>query len=137
MKKYGMHAILQGLCDLGIAGNCLGAAESPISTLPPYPMKRHLKYIAPLSLGKILGILFACLGLLFLPFFLLFALIAPHLPHPAGNSGMRGLPLVVGVGMALMIPIFYGVLGFLQGVIGAAIYNLLARWVGGIEVEVE
>lgn len=100
-------------------------------------MKRRLKSISPLSLGKILGLLFACLGLLFVPFFLLFALIAPHLPHASGNPGVAGLPFVFGVGLALMIPIFYGVLGFLQGVIGAAIYNLLARWIGGIEVEVE
>jgi hypothetical protein len=100
-------------------------------------MKRRIKSIAPLSLGKILGILFACLGLLILPFFLIFALIIPHLPHARGNPGMTGFPAIFGVGMALMLPVFYGVLGFLQGVIGAAIYNLLARWIGGIEVEVE
>ena len=99
-------------------------------------MKRRIKSIAPLSLGKILGILFACLGLIFVPFFLIFALVMPHLPHASGNS-MNGFPVVLGVGLACLIPLFYGVLGFLQGVIGAAIYNLLARWIGGIEVEVE
>jgi hypothetical protein len=35
------------------------------------------------------------------------------------------------------LPIFYGAMGFILGVIGAFIYNLIARWVGGIEVEVE
>jgi hypothetical protein len=100
-------------------------------------MKRRLKSISPLSLGKILGILFACIGLLLVPIFLLFALIAPHLPHARANPGMGAFSLVFGLGMAVMIPVFYGVLGFLQGVIGAAIYNLLARWIGGIEVEVE
>jgi hypothetical protein len=29
------------------------------------------------------------------------------------------------------------VMGFLGGVIGGAIYNLIAGWIGGIEVEVE
>lgn len=100
-------------------------------------MKKQLKSIAPLSLGKILGILFACFGLLFVPVFLLFALVLPHLPHTRDNPGPAAFPVVVGVGMALLAPVFYGVLGFLQGVIGAAIYNLLARWIGGIEVEVE
>ena len=33
--------------------------------------------------------------------------------------------------------LFYGVFGFIFGVISAAIYNLIARWIGGIEVEVE
>jgi hypothetical protein len=103
-------------------------------------MKRRIKRISPLSLGKILGILFACLGLLFVPFFLLFAFIAPHLPHAGSSAGpdMSHFPvLFFGAGMTLMLPIFYGILGFLQGVIGAAIYNLVARWIGGIEVEVE
>jgi hypothetical protein len=99
-------------------------------------MKRRLKYINPLSLGKILGILFGCLGLLFLPFFFLFIFLGPFLRHAAGRP-VNALPMIFGTGMALCLPIFYGVLGFLQGVIGAAIYNLLARWIGGIEVEVE
>jgi hypothetical protein len=29
------------------------------------------------------------------------------------------------------------VMGFILGVIGAAVYNLVARWIGGIELEVE
>jgi hypothetical protein len=29
------------------------------------------------------------------------------------------------------------VMGFIGGVIGAAVYNLVARWIGGIELEVE
>jgi hypothetical protein len=33
--------------------------------------------------------------------------------------------------------VFYGIFGFVFGVISAAIYNLIARWIGGIEVEVE
>jgi len=33
--------------------------------------------------------------------------------------------------------VIYGVMGFIFGVISAAIYNLVAHWIGGIEVEVE
>jgi hypothetical protein len=29
------------------------------------------------------------------------------------------------------------VLGFVFGVIGSALYNLVARWIGGFEVDVE
>jgi hypothetical protein len=40
-------------------------------------------------------------------------------------------------GMGILMPVIYGVMGFIGGVIGAAVYNLVARWIGGIEVEVE
>jgi hypothetical protein len=31
----------------------------------------------------------------------------------------------------------YAIMGFLIGAIGAFVYNLVAKWIGGIEVEVE
>jgi hypothetical protein len=34
-------------------------------------MKRRIKRIAPLQAGKMLGVLYACMGLIFLPFFAL------------------------------------------------------------------
>jgi hypothetical protein len=36
-----------------------------------HAMKRTIKRIAPLQAGKMLGVLYACLGLIFLPFFAL------------------------------------------------------------------
>ncbi|MBK7643659.1 MAG: hypothetical protein IPJ19_11540 [Planctomycetes bacterium] len=35
----------------------------------------------------------------------------------------------------VFLPLLYGFLGFLSGVLGAALYNLLAPIVGGIELE--
>ena len=40
-------------------------------------------------------------------------------------------------GFGIFMPIVYGVMGFIFGILMAAIYNLIARWIGGIEVEVE
>ena len=40
-----------------------------------------------------------------------------------------------GPGVALLLPIFYGVLGFIFTAIGCAIYNFVAGLVGGVEVE--
>ena len=40
-------------------------------------------------------------------------------------------------GMGILMPVIYGVMGFILGVIGAAVYNFVARWIGGIELEVE
>lgn len=44
---------------------------------------------------------------------------------------------VFGVGYAIAAPLLYAAIGFLTGALGAALYNLSARWAGGIEVEVE
>ena len=40
-------------------------------------------------------------------------------------------------GKGLFIPVIYGVMGFVIGIIGAAIYYLVAGRIGGIEIEVE
>ena len=104
-----------------------------MDTPPTLATKRIVKRIAPLQAGKILGIVYGAMGLLFMPFFLLMSVIASRLPHAEGAA----LPFIFGVGFAIAAPVFYGVMGFLVGVIGAAIYNLVARWVGGLEVEVE
>ena len=36
--------------------------------------------------------------------------------------------------MAVGLPVMYGAFGFIFGVIGALIYNLVAGWTGGIEI---
>jgi hypothetical protein len=43
----------------------------------------------------------------------------------------------LGIGFAILVPLIYAVMGFVSGAIGALIYNLVASWIGGIEVEVE
>ena len=37
----------------------------------------------------------------------------------------------------LLLPILYGVCGFLGGLIHAWVYNVAAGWVGGVRIEVE
>jgi hypothetical protein len=83
----------------------------------------------------VLGVTYALLGVIILPFFLLFGAIAGA---AAAAHGGHALPGVLGFGavFTIMIPIFYGVMGFVGGIIGAFIYNLVAKWIGGIEVEV-
>jgi hypothetical protein len=108
--------------------------------VPPPPVSppivsssvRRIKRIAPLQLGKMMGLVYGLLGLLFLPVFFLFSVIGSQLPGPQ-RVGM----MAMGVGFALFMPVLYAVMGFVFGIIGAAIYNLIAKWVGGIEVEVD
>jgi len=98
---------------------------------PLVSSKRILKRIAPVQLGKIMGLTYGIFGLLFIPFILLATSLNAMMPAQA-----RGGFMAMGVGMAIVAPVFYAVMGFVLGVIGAFIYNLIAGWVGGIEVEV-
>jgi hypothetical protein len=91
-----------------------------------------VKSFGVMSVAKIMGVLYACMGLLFAPFFLLVGLLGSMAGQQ--NSPFAG---IVGVVVAILLPFFYGVLGFIGGAIGALLYNLLSKWVGGFEVEVE
>jgi hypothetical protein len=104
-------------------------------------MKRTIKRIGPLQAGKMLGVLYACMGLIFVPIFMLAAAAGAFAQHVHRAEASLAVPdaVVAGImfGMGIFMPVIYGVMGFIFGVIGAAIYNLVARWIGGIEVEVE
>ena len=100
-------------------------------------MTRRLTRIAPLQTGKIAGILYGLLSLLFIPFFLIAAMAGLFFENTNTSSGATGLMAGGMVLMALVLPVMYAAMGFIGGVICAAVYNLIARWVGGIEFEVE
>ena len=102
-------------------------------------MKRKIKRIEPLQAGKMLGALYACMGLIFLPFFALAALAGAFAQPAQQTAGAPPPALFAGImfGFGIFMPIIYGVMGFVGGIIMAALYNLFARWIGGIEVDVE
>ncbi len=92
---------------------------------------KTVKSVGVMSVAKIMGVIQAIFGLLFAPIFLLMGVVgslAGQRPNPFGAIG--------GVAMAVIMPVLYGVLGFIFGAIGALLYNLLAKWIGGIEFEV-
>jgi hypothetical protein len=99
---------------------------------PLIPTIRRIKRFAPLQLGKMMGICYGIMGLLFCPIFLLMALMSPHLP-PQQRVGV----MAFGTGFAIAMPFIYAIMGFVGGIVSAFVYNLIARWVGGVEVEVE
>jgi len=70
-------------------------------------------------------------GVFVVPFALLALLVAPT--QGSGSAGTGVSILLFG-----LVAIFgYGLLGWVFTAIAAAIYNLAAGWVGGIEVEIE
>jgi hypothetical protein len=101
-------------------------------TPPTLSTIRRIKRIAPLQLGKMMGICYGIMGLLFCPIFLIMSLVATHLP----NQQHVGI-MAFGTGFALLMPVFYAVMGFVLGVVSAFVYNVIAKWIGGVEVEVE
>ena len=99
-------------------------------------MKRTLKSIEPLQFGKILAAIYGLMSLIFVPFFVIFAIIGGFAPNAAGSPP----PLVLAgicIAMAIGMPILYAVMGFIIGLIGALLYNVIAKRIGGIQVEVE
>src|SRR5258708_34641114 len=56
-----------------------------------------------------------------------------------GNAGFAvgGGGIVIGLLVMIGLPIFYSIIGFVGGAIGALLYNLFSNFVGGSEIEVE
>jgi hypothetical protein len=98
------------------------------------PTKFVLRRIGPLSLAKIAGLLYALGGLIGGAFISLFAL-AGAASSNFGASWVSFGP-AFGVAAIILLPLLYGVMGFIGGLIGAAVFNVLVDVVGGIELEV-
>lgn len=101
-------------------------------------MKLKLKRVEPLQAGKLLAGLYGAMGLIFIPFMLIFMSVGAFASAGAGGNAAP-LPFFFGLGVGFMIvmPLFYAAIGFIIGVLGALVYNLLAKWLGGFELEFE
>jgi len=82
-------------------------------------MKKHLTYISPLQAGIVQAVVCAIISLIAVPFLILAALF---------SHGGFGAVFVI------FLPIVYAVAGFIAGVISAVVYNLVAKWTGGLEL---
>jgi hypothetical protein len=91
-----------------------------------------VKSVGVLSVAKIMGLIYACMGLLVAPVFLGFGMLGSLLGQD--KNPFAGM---VGVTLALLVPVLYGAMGFVVGAIGALLYNLFAKLVGGFELELE
>ena len=94
-----------------------------------------LKRIGVLSAGKVLALLYACIGFIAGCFVSLFATLGFFAALADKNLPGPFVAAFLGLGALIMMPLLYGALGFLIGVVGSAIYNGLAKLVGGIELD--
>ena len=103
--------------------------------------KLKIKKLGVLSVAKIQAIMLLVMSLLIsVPYGLIVMLFGATLMGIGqGNNGIAagGGTIVIGLLVMIGLPIFYGVIGFIAGAIGALLYNLFAGMVGGIEIEVE
>lgn len=93
-----------------------------------------IKRFHPLSVGKVSGILYAAMGLVVGLIVSLAAMIGGLSGHSEFGALAGGF---VGIAAIIVLPIFYGVLGFVVAVIAAWLYNVAAGFVGGIEIDVQ
>lgn len=94
-----------------------------------------VKRVAPASLGKMVGGVYALIGFVMVVLAVPFLLVTAVL-DPAG-SDMAGIGLGIGLVLVLVMPIMYGLLGLIGGALVAVVYNMLARPLGGIELQLE
>ncbi len=94
---------------------------------------QKIQRIGVFSAARLGGALYAAFGLLFGAVFSLFSLIGAAASGLAGEEGALGL--LFGVGAIVILPLVYGLMGFIGMALGALIYNLVAGVVGGIEIE--
>lgn len=87
-------------------------------------MRHRIRRVEPIAAAKVAGVLYALMGLVFVPIFAVVSFAAPS------GSGF-------GMGLTILMPIFYGVMGFVFTAIAAALYNVVAGWIGGIELELD
>jgi len=90
--------------------------------------------VGPVSVAKVALIIYGVLGLVFGGIISLFALGGSMI---ADQSGSRSLGALFGVGAIVILPICYAVIGAIGALIMTGIYNLAARAMGGIEVDVQ
>lgn len=92
-------------------------------------MKKQIARLSPHQNGKVVGILSAVLVLLFVvPVFLIINFFGA--PMDQSGNPMAFPPL-----MLLIFPLLYLIVGYIATAIACALYNLLARVIGGFEFE--
>ena len=96
-------------------------------------VKRIIRKIGVFSLGKIYGVISAVMGPIFGAIITIMSLA---LGSVMGNNG-GAADLIFGVGSIIVFPIFYGIVGFIAGLIVASVFNVVSGVIGGLEVEVE
>jgi hypothetical protein len=99
-------------------------------------MVTRLRHVAVVQLALVFAVLYALIGVLAgLAWWLVLSPIMMA-GVKSGMGGTAGMSALAGMGFLAIIffPIFYGIIGFIAGLIYSALYNLAASWTGGVEM---
>ncbi len=99
-----------------------------------------VRKIDVMSLAKIQAIMMAFYGLLV---GLIFALLGPAIKGMMQNNVLQGAMMQypfgtmgsMGAASIIVLPITYAIGGFVMGAVFAFVYNIVAGWVGGVELD--
>jgi hypothetical protein len=98
--------------------------------------KKVLKRIGVLSFARMYAIIGAIIGLfltvLEIGLFYLIKALGIQSAETAGLTAPTGSELAASI---ILNPLFFAALGFVMAVIFSWLYNLLAKWIGGVKVE--
>lgn len=98
-----------------------------------------IKRVDPMSAAKIGGVLYALLGLVIGAVITIGAMAFGGMMSSLSDQSSGGpgamVGMLFGAGSIIILPICYGILGFIGALISAFIYNIAAKVTGGIEVE--
>ena len=102
--------------------------------------KLKIRSLGVLSVGKMYAVMCLVMSLIIsIPYGLMIMVFGASVMGTGAREGMMagGGAIIFGLLVMIGIPIFYSIMGFIFGIIGALLYNLFAGMVGGIEIEVE
>jgi hypothetical protein len=113
-------------------------ATVPLDTLciqdrpgsPEDKVVTEIRRVGVLSLAKIVGLIYGLIGLvvwLFMGCFFFFGIIT----QPSDSTAAMAFIIP----FFCLLPLFYGVIGFVAGAIIGLVYNAVAGRLGGIEIE--
>jgi hypothetical protein len=97
---------------------------------------KKIKRLEPVSVMRISALAYGVLGLLEGVVFGVFLFLAPVV-GPNSRTSPRVFGPVLGVLAIIFLPILFAAMGAIMGGLSAVTYNLAAKYVGGIQVEVE
>jgi hypothetical protein len=104
-------------------------------------MRVEIKRIDVASLVKICFVIYAILGMIVGFVYVVFALVFSSFLDLAGASEGTALLKVAATGAGiLLVPLFalfYGIFGSLAGLVGAVVYNLVSKALGGLRLTLE
>ena len=91
--------------------------------------------VGPLSVAKLAGMLYAAFGLIFGAIISLVAL-AGGMASSSDEPGAAAMGAIFGAAAVIVLPILYGGMGFVMTLLMAWLYNVTAKVVGGVHIDV-